>query len=242
MASFLQGGRHGRVGVAGGVVWLLATIPAAAQTSPLAPTSRIVLDRKRASNLVLAQLKPEYPPLAKHNFIQGQVRVQVFVTREGRVSEAHVVEGHPFLAAAALKAIRRWLYRPLTTRAGPTEFLTLVDLHFSLHTKKIEQFPRRPELDLNRQVRPPEILEKPANHTSAATVRLRVLVSDDGKVIDSQPVAGLPAYFDAARNKIEGWTFRPAYWGNFAVPWYVDVEVPVEDWPPPRPAGDPGAQ
>ncbi len=231
MASFIQGGPHGSGGVAWVVVCWMAIISAEAQTRSPAPNP-IVLDNRTASRLILTQVKPEYPPLAKHNYIQGQVRMQVMVTREGRVREVHVVHGHPFLAASALKAVRRWLYRPFRTGSEPAEFLTVVEVNFALHIKNIEQLPRQPERDLNRQVRPAEILEKPAALAPTATVRLRVLVSDEGRVIDSNPVAGFASYFDAARKNVERWKFKPARWGTLPVPWYLDVDVPVETGPP----------
>jgi TonB family protein len=219
----------------------IAAIPAAAQSDP-PPPDYIVLDRGTASRLLVDQVKPEYPPVAKVNFIQGQVRVQVIVTPEGRVGEAHVVRGHPFLAASALKAISHWVYRPFVKRSVPTAFQTFVDVNFQLRPKKIEDLPIRPERDLIRRIHPPEILDRPSGRQATASVRLRILLSDKGRVIDSLPVAGLPAHYDAARKEIERWTFRPARWGALSVPWYLDVDVPVENPPLEPDAGDPGGR
>lgn len=198
---------------------------AAGQADPPGP---VVLDRRAASGLVLNQAKPEYPPVARVNYIQGHVRLQLAVRRDGRVGEAHVLRGHPILAASALKAIRRWIYRPFLTASGPAPFLTTVDVNFTLHTKKIEHFPYEAERDLNRQVQPPALLEGPISNGSMASVRLRVLVSDEGHVIDSHPVTGPPSHFEAARKTVERWAFRPARWGALPVPWYLDIDVPIE--------------
>lgn len=211
------------------VAYWVATIPFAAQSDPAAP---IELSRKAASKLLLTQVKPEYPPLARVNYIRGQVRMQVKVARSGRVSDAHVLYGHPFLAASALAAIRRWVYRPFVTRAGPTEFQTLVDVNFALRTSNVEHMPPQPERDLTRQVRPPEVLVKP-DQKSTASVHLRVLVGDAGEALDSTPLAGFVSGYEAARKQLEQWRFLPARWGNLVVPWYLDVDVPVED-PPAR--------
>src|SRR5216117_704851 len=94
------------------VVCLIASMMAAQTGSP-APDA-VLLDSKSASRMLVNEVKPEYPALAKVNYIQGAVRMQLRVTREGRVVEAHVVRGHPFLAEAALQAVRRWMYRPLS--------------------------------------------------------------------------------------------------------------------------------
>ncbi|MBI1983180.1 MAG: energy transducer TonB [Acidobacteria bacterium] len=135
-----------------------------------------------ATKLLVSQVQPEYPSVAKFNFIQGSVRMQVTVTSAGNVGEAHVINGHPILAASALRAVRRWLFRPFRTTHGPAAFSTLVDVVFSLQSKKLTQLPSQPEEYLDRQV-----------------------------------IVGC-------------WTFKPARWGSVAIPWYLDVDVPVEAW------------
>lgn len=218
---------------------LVAAAPAPGQFD--APgTNSVVLDRKAASRLLVSQTSPEYPPVAKINFIQGQVRVKIVVTPEGNVGEVHVIRGHPFLAASALKAISRWVYRPFLKGAAPTAFQTFVDINFSLRPRKIEDLPLQADQDLSRRIQPPEVLERPSGQASAKSVRLRVLVNDKGRVIDCVPMGGLPAQAEAARKDIERWTFRPARWGTLPVPWYLDVDVPVQGST--LQGGDPGGK
>ena len=237
MAS-TPGGRWYSLGpLALGAACWLGILPAAGQV-PSDDADPVFLDARRAAKFAVRQEKPEYPPLAKLNYIQGLVRVQVVVTKEGRVQEAHVVRGHPFLAVAALKAIRNWLFRPAKARPGPEEFQTYVDVNFSLRFKKIDQVPRQPEKDLTRQVRPPEVLERSAGSANAASVRLRLLVSSEGRILDSQVLEGRARYVAEARQLVAHWKFRPARWGALPVPWYLDVEVPVEGWPAARAAAD----
>jgi hypothetical protein len=152
----------------------------------------------------------------------------VTVTRSGKVSFAHVLQGHPFLAASALEAIHKWVYQPLVTASGPAEFQTVVDVNFNLRNIKADRLPPDADQDLTRQVRPPEAVETPLGATSADCVRMRVLVNDLGHAIDATPLTGRPSLFPAARQRIEGWEFRPARWGNFKVPWYLDVTVPID--------------
>ncbi len=219
----------------------LGSLAATAQTTPV-EASPVVLNGKAASALLVNQVRPDYPPVAKVNYIQGQVRLQLLVSRDGRVSDAHVVRGHPFLAAAALKVIRRWAYRPFVTGLGPQPFRTFVEVNFLLRPRRIDQLPTKPERDLTRQIRPPEVIDKPFRNPGVASVRLRILVSDRGRAIDSLLVAGLPDHFEVARKTIEAWTFRPARWGSLPVPWYLDVDVPIEKQVLPQAAGDPGGE
>ena len=121
------------------------------------------------------------------------------------------------------------MYRPLKRGPQATEFSTFVDVRFALHGKKIDQMPPQPERDLDRQVRPPVLLRKPAGSWSTGSVRMRVLVGAKGQTLDSEPLAGAPSHFAAARHQVEQWTFRPARWGNHPVPWYLDVDVSVPD-------------
>jgi TonB family protein len=215
----------------------LGILPAAGQM-PADEADPVFLAAGKAAKFVVKQEPPEYPPLAKLNYIQGRVRVQVVVSKEGRVEEAHVVRGHPFLAVAALKAIHNWLFRPAKARSGPEEFQTMVEVKFLLRTKKIGQLPPQPEQDLARQIRPPEVLGRLAGSASATSVRLRLLVSSEGRVVDSQVLAGCAPCVAEARRIAAHWTFRPARWGALPVPWYLDVEVPVESWPAARGAAE----
>ncbi|HEV2177047.1 MAG TPA: TonB family protein [Terriglobia bacterium] len=204
----------------------IAAVEAAGVQSDLR-SAPVQLKRKAATKLLLSQPKPDYPALARLNYIQGRVEVEVSVTREGRVSRVHVLRGHPFLAASALETIRRWIYRPFITRSGPSPFSTDVNVRFTLEHVDLQHIPPQAESDLERQVKPPQVLHQPDLAAGAEPVRLRVLVDDQGEVIDSTPLAGPPALFDAARQSVEGWRFRPARCGNLAVPWYLEVEVPV---------------
>ncbi len=217
----------------------LAASCSASAESASRKSAPVVLDYRVASKLLSNKVKPEYPPLAKINFIQGHVRLQVWVSREGRVMEAHIVYGHPLLAASALKTVRRWAYEPYKSQFGPTEFTTFVDMNFALHIRKIEQVPPSAELDLTRRVQPPEVLSRPPGQASASLVHLHVLVGEDGQPLDASSANLSLARYLAARKSLQGWTFQPARWGKLPVPWYLDVDVPVEDDPPPpetRPA------
>ena len=214
-------------------IWVLAlgclsAAPAAKAQTPQPAPAR--LDSGAASKLLKNYDEPVYPSVAKFNFIQGSVRLQVLVSPEGEVSEAHVINGHPILAASALRTVRHWRFRPFKTKDGPAAFSTLVDVNFSLQTKKLVPLPSHPEEYLDRQVKPPEIVDPPSGPSDGECVRLRVLVGDKGQAMDTKPLSGQSAHFATARKVVSCWTFRPARWGSLAVPWYLEVDVPVEGW------------
>jgi TonB family protein len=166
------------------------------------------------------------------NYIQGRVSVQLVVGPSGTVARAHVLRGNPLLAAAVLDSIREWRYRPLVAEGGSTSFATLVDVNFALRLRKSEVPPPQAESDFSRQVKPPEILTRPEKAVSARpSVRLRLLLNAEGKVIDSEVLEGISSQFERARKSIEHWSFRPARWGALSVPWYLEVDVPVYNAP-----------
>jgi TonB family protein len=187
-----------------------------------------VLDNKEATRLLLTQAPPEYPALAKVNYIQGQVRVQLVVSAAGSVVEAHVLSGNPLLAAAVLNTVPTWRYRPSEAKGSSSSFATTVEVNFTLRLRKMDLPAAQAESDFRRQVKLPEVLARPEETASNdPPVRLRLLVNAEGKVIDSKLLKGIPALFEGARKSIERWSFRPARWGALSVPWYLDVDVPV---------------
>jgi protein TonB len=60
--------------------------------------------------------RPKYPANARRRRIEGSVTVKFTVTREGRVSNPHVIAAHPpgVFEREALHTIRRWRFRPQT--------------------------------------------------------------------------------------------------------------------------------
>jgi len=213
-----------------------STTTSLAQAVP--PQDRpVLLDRKTAERLLVDNPKPGYPPLAHDNYIQGHVRIRILVNQEGQVAEAHVLRGHPLLAAAALINLHRWRYAPYRTSAGPRDFVTDVEVVFNLRIKDLKSMPTQPEVDFARQVRPPQVLSQPAsagrpdNLPQASSIHIRVLVSEGGKALDVDPAPAFPAKFEGMRQHFAAWTFQPARFGSLAVPWYLEVQVPSEDWP-----------
>jgi TonB family protein len=187
----------------------------------------VIINRKQAAGLSLAHPAPEYPAVAKVNYLQGRVELELTVNGQGKVASAHVVEGEAILAVSALKAALRWVYRPLATTAGPSGFITTVELKFTLLYKESELTPRQAERDFLRQVKPPQAVPPGEDAPPGTVVHLRLLVNDQGQVVDMEGAPTDRAQFAAARDTLQGWTFRPARWGALPIASYLDVDVPV---------------
>ena len=190
-------------------------------------TLPVIIDRKQAAGLLLTQPPPEYPTVAKVNYLQGPVQLEITVNGTGKVAKVHVLGGNAILAASALKAALRWIYHPLATTSGPSGFITTVEMKFALNYHGIELTPRQAELDFLRQVKLPQVVQPPDKAHSGDSIHMRLLVNDQGQVIDMDISPMGRARFEAARETLRGWIFRPAHWGSLPVASYLDVDVPV---------------
>lgn len=230
-----------RLGIRSSAAWAAACISlavcAAAQSDSLMQPR--VIGAREATRLLVNQAKPDYPPVAHDNYIQGQVQMELMVGEDGRVRKAHVLHGHPLLAASALKSVRNWVYRPFVTPAGPAPFSTLVKVVFDLNQKEHTELPATPERDLEQRIKLPEVVQQPTAALGSSSVRLRVLVGEDGHVIDSTLVSGPVSMLTTAQNNLAQWKFQPARWGTMAVPWYLEVTVPAENGERPETAAAP---
>ena len=56
---------------------------------------------------------------------------------------------------------------------------------------------------------------------------MRLLVNDQGQVVDREVSPMGSGRFEAACETLRGWTFRPAHWGSLPIASYLEVDVPV---------------
>ncbi len=83
------------------------------------------------SNLIQRPVPP-YPPAAKQARIQGLVRFNITIGKDGHVGNVTLISGHPLLVPAAQEAVKQWVYRPTLLNGDPVEVSTVVDVQFTL--------------------------------------------------------------------------------------------------------------
>lgn len=81
---------------------------------------------------LIYQVPPRYPQDAKDEHIQGTVRLEAIIGRDGSINELKVLSGDPLLVDAATQAVRKWRYKPTTIQGQPVEVVTEVDVNFHL--------------------------------------------------------------------------------------------------------------
>ncbi|MFQ5817556.1 MAG: energy transducer TonB [Terriglobia bacterium] len=121
----VAGGQLG--GVIGGVI---GSIPA---PPPPPPVKRIRVSMGVQSAKKINHVNPVYPPLARQARIQGTVRLEAIIAKDGSIQNLNVLSGHPLLVQAALDAVQRWRYEPTLLNNQPVEVVTYIDVHFRLY-------------------------------------------------------------------------------------------------------------
>lgn len=76
--------------------------------------------------------KPEYPQLAKMARIQGVVRLEAVIDKDGTIKDLKMVSGHPLLVKSAIETVSRWRYQPTLLNGEPVEVVTEIDVNFTL--------------------------------------------------------------------------------------------------------------
>ncbi len=104
-------------------------------TSPALP--KVAVQKVRVSSgvaqgLLIHEVKPQYPPLARQARIQGTVVLQAVIGKDGKIQNLEVVSGHPMLIQAALEAVKQWRYKPYYLNGEPVEVDTQVNINFTL--------------------------------------------------------------------------------------------------------------
>jgi protein TonB len=143
-ATGVVGGVPGGVpgGTAGGVIGgIIGSVPTAAPPPPPPPVKeapkpvvpkQIRVGGNVQSAKLINQPKPTYPPLARQARIQGVVRFNAVIGRDGTIQNLTLVSGHPLLVPSATEAVRQWRYQPTLLNGEPVEVVTQIDVNFTL--------------------------------------------------------------------------------------------------------------
>jgi periplasmic protein TonB len=80
----------------------------------------------------ITKVNPQYPDIAREASVDGTVMVQALVGRDGRVKDTRVVKSIPMLDAAAIAAVRQWVFKPALSNNKPVAVWVAVPLKFTL--------------------------------------------------------------------------------------------------------------
>jgi protein TonB len=123
----VPGGSMG--GVIGGIIG--ATSSTGAVPKVVTP-QRVRVSQGVSQGLLIHEVRPQYPPLARQARIQGSVVLQAVIGKDGTIQNLRVVSGHPMLTSAALEAVKQWRYKPYFLNGEPVEVDTQITVNFTL--------------------------------------------------------------------------------------------------------------
>jgi protein TonB len=121
----VPGGSMG--GVIGGII---GSTPVA--VPKVAAPQRVRVSQGVSQGLLIHQVKPAYPPLARQARIQGAVILQAVIAKDGTIQGLKVMSGHPMLAPSAVDAVKQWRYKPYFLNGEPVEVETQITVNFTL--------------------------------------------------------------------------------------------------------------
>lgn len=81
----------------------------------------------------ITKVSPEYPDIARQANVDGTVQMQVLVGKDGKVKDAKVVKSVAMLDAAALVAVKQWIFKPALSNNKPVAVWVMVPMKFTLN-------------------------------------------------------------------------------------------------------------
>jgi protein TonB len=122
VAGGVEGGVPG--GVVGGVVGGLPEAPP--------PPQAVRVGGQIKEPKKIKDVAPVYPDIAKQARVQGVVILECTISPQGKVTDVKVLRGIPLLDAAAIEAVKQWVYTPTLLNGVPVPVIMTVTVNFRL--------------------------------------------------------------------------------------------------------------
>ena len=193
---------------------------------------------------LLRKVEAEYPPLARQARIQGTVRFDVIIGKDGKVSNVTVVNGHPLLIPSATDAVRQYEYQPTLLNGQPVEVVTQADVNFTIGgapapsvgivMKRFEPSQGSAAMIMRVSDGPmPKLINAPKpdypplaqQARIQGTVRFSVVIDKNGRVVNSRLDSGHPLLVPAAQEAVRQYEYEPTLNNGQPVEVATQVEV-----------------
>ncbi|HSR07634.1 MAG TPA: energy transducer TonB, partial [Bryobacteraceae bacterium] len=126
-----------------GTGFLSGALPVAAPPPPPPPVPKVVaavpsgpkqitVGGDVEAAMLLHQVRPVYPAMARSARITGTVRMKAVIGTDGTIKNLTAISGHPMLVDAAMNAVRQWVYKPTVLDGVLMEVNTEIVVHFNL--------------------------------------------------------------------------------------------------------------
>jgi protein TonB len=111
-----------------------ASVPAAmpaAETEP-AETATVRVGGAIREPRKLKNVSPVYPDIARQARVQGVVILECTIGPDGRIEHVKIRRPIPLLDAAAVEAVKQWVYTPTLINGVPARVIMTVTVNFKL--------------------------------------------------------------------------------------------------------------
>lgn len=81
----------------------------------------------------ITKVQPVYPDIAREAGVDGQVVVQALVGKDGRVKDTRVVKSVEMLDAAAVAAVKQYVFKPALSNNKPVAVWVAIPIRFTLN-------------------------------------------------------------------------------------------------------------
>jgi TonB family protein len=175
----------------------------------------IALSAQQHPKLV-KKVNPQYPPEALKAGVSGKVVIEATTGKEGDVTDAVVIDGHPLLNPAALDAVRQWKYEPYLIKGVKKPVKFTVVMNFSLHKEEKIGTDEGAPLVVSSEQRPklvekvaPQYPEDALKEGIQGKVVIEATTDKEGKVVDAKVIDGHPLLNKAALKALKQWEYEP---------------------------------
>ena len=113
--------------------------PAAVQPQAATPIPQAPVPTRRGGN-VMSSYAPQYPNFAQERGVEGAATIEFTLTPDAEIRDVRVakVTGSPLFGQAAVHAIQRWRFTPVTVDRQPVTQHMSVEFVFRLHAATTE--------------------------------------------------------------------------------------------------------
>jgi TonB family protein len=91
----------------------------------------VQIDDPESAPKIVRRVEPHYPEDLRRLGIDGLVKLEVLVMRDGTVAGARHIHGPPLLGEAAAAAVRQWKYEPMVVDGKAVPALIRVHINFN---------------------------------------------------------------------------------------------------------------
>lgn len=81
---------------------------------------------------LVKKVVPKYPPEAKAKAIQGTVKLEAIINKDGTVKQVKVLSGPEELIPPSVEAVEQWVYEPTLLNGEAVEVITEIDVNYTL--------------------------------------------------------------------------------------------------------------